>query len=102
LDSVLTQLAAGGPVVVVLDDAQWGDSATNAWLRHATRRLGGVALLLLVARRPEEGAAPGVGTVLSLPPLDRAAVVTLVGAARADELLTRSGGHPMFLLELAH
>src|SRR6185437_1142044 len=102
LDRVTAELCARGRVVWLLDDAQWADRATIAWLHHVVRRL---PVLAVLARRPEEGSPLRPQETVHLGPLDRSAVAELLGAQtpsdRADDLYQRSGGHPMFLLELA-
>lgn len=91
--------AAGGRVVVVIvEDAHLAGATTIEWLRFAVRR--GPRLLVVATRRPE-GPALGPTELLSIGPLDLASVTELVGEQRAPELYARSGGHPLFLQELA-
>ncbi len=89
----------GGPVALVLDDAHLLDAASAGWLRLAHRRAG--ALLVVLGRRPAEGPPIEAGTTIALGPLDRAAAALAVGADRAKAVYERSGGHPLFLVELA-
>lgn len=101
---VLARIAGSRGLVLVLDDAHLAGPSLLDWARFAARRP--LGLLLVAAVRPGEGAEPtdwaGPATdTVNLGPLDRAAIVTLVGAARADDLLRRSGGNPLFLSELA-
>jgi DNA-binding SARP family transcriptional activator/tetratricopeptide (TPR) repeat protein len=102
LDRVTAELCARGRVVWLLDDAQWADQPTIAWLHHVVRRM---PVLAILARRPEEGTAVRPHETVHLGPLDRSAVAEVLGSQtstqRADDLFQRSGGHPMFLLELA-
>src|SRR5205814_913938 len=49
----------------------------------------------------EEGPTLGAATTLVLGPLDLAAAEAVVGTERAADLHARSGGHPLFLVELA-
>lgn len=56
---------------------------------------------MVVATKRLEGSALGPAKLLTLGPLDLASVAELVGEHRALELYTRSGGHPLFLQELA-
>jgi hypothetical protein len=86
-------------VIVVLDDAHLAGPTLSDWARFAERRPG--RLLVVAAVRPAEGAPFPSTEVVNLGPLDRAAVTELVGADRADDLHERSGGHPLFLSELA-
>jgi DNA-binding CsgD family transcriptional regulator len=46
------QLAAQRPLMLVVDDAHWADTASLRWLAYLARRLEGVALLIVVAFRP--------------------------------------------------
>jgi DNA-binding SARP family transcriptional activator len=95
----IERAAAGLPAVVIVDDVHLGGDSTIEWLRFAVRR--GSRLLVLATCRP--GGPPlRASARLDVGPLDLAAVTELVGAGRAPELLARSGGHPLFLLELAN
>ncbi len=97
IDHLLDALTAGGAAVVVLDDLHHAELSTLAWIGHAYRR--GRRLLIVTARHP--GTAPlDDATVIRLGELDRAAVAELVGEEDADELLARSGGHPLLLRAL--
>jgi DNA-binding SARP family transcriptional activator/tetratricopeptide (TPR) repeat protein len=100
LDGMVERLSQDRPVLLMLDDAHAADASTAQLLQHCCRPGLWRRLLVVVATRPSEGPT-WQGTRLAVGPLDRAAVVTLVGEARADELLQRSGGHPLFLAELA-
>jgi DNA-binding SARP family transcriptional activator len=103
LDAVLSGLAADGPVTLIIDDSHWLDRTTVAWLGRVRVRLADVALLVVLARRPDEGDRPPAATrSVALGPLDESATAEVVGAGRAAELYARSGGHPLFLAELAH
>ena len=111
-------LSAAGPLLLCVDDAQWADAPSVAWLRYAARRLEGLSVLLAVATRTGEpdsseqavrelAAAPG-SAVLRPAPLseeaaDELARLTLgdsagTGVARACH--RASGGNPFFLGEL--
>ena len=86
------------PVVVVVEDVHLAAPSTVEWLRFAVLR--GRRLLVVASRRPGEG--PSLDApVIRLGPLDLEAVSELVGASRAPKLHDRSGGHPLFLVELA-
>ena len=50
-------LAAAGPVLVVVDDAHWADAPSLRWLAYLTPRMEGLAAGLLVAVRPAEPAS---------------------------------------------
>ena len=100
LGAVLDRLSEGGrPVVLVIEDIQLAAPPTLEWLGLAARR--GRRLLVIVTRRPEGPTLAGV-EVLAIGPLDLDAATALVGEKRAADLHARSGGHPLFLVELAH
>jgi DNA-binding SARP family transcriptional activator len=81
--------------VVVVEDVHLAAASTVEWLYYAARR--GRRLLVVSTRRSGDPAAD----VLHLGPLDLDAVTELVGDDRANDLYARSGGHPLFLVELA-
>lgn len=97
--ATLERLAAGRPLLVVVDDVHVADQGTVEWLGFATRR--GHHLAALAARRPSGRALPAGARVVPVGPLDVAAAAALVGEERAQELHARSGGNPLFLVELA-
>ncbi|NJQ03244.1 AAA family ATPase [Streptomyces zingiberis] len=63
--TLLARCAQAGPVLLLLDDAQWLDTASADTLAYGARRLaGGAVRTVLAGQRPEEGAglaAPGAG-----------------------------------------
>jgi DNA-binding SARP family transcriptional activator len=94
------QRAAGQrAAVLIVEDVHLAGASTIEWLRFAVRR--GARLLVVATRRPE-GPTLGPATLLTLGPLDLDSVAELVGEQRAPELHARSGGHPLFLHELAN
>ena len=44
-------VAAGVPLLVVIDDAHWVDAATVGWIRHLVRRAAKLSLVVVVAYR---------------------------------------------------
>ena len=101
LTGVLRRLAERETLVLVLDDVHLADPATLRWLAQASRRLVDRPVLIVAARRSEEGTAlPNVPTII-LAPLDLDAVTRIVGPDRAVALHERSGGNALFLVELA-
>jgi tetratricopeptide (TPR) repeat protein len=52
LKDLVRSWCAAGPVVVVVDDVQWVDDRTEAWLHSLTRNVADWPLLLLVCSRP--------------------------------------------------
>lgn len=99
LTAVLARLAADRCVVLVVDDAHLAGQPLADWLAYVLRRR--LALLVVLGARPEEGPPLPTTDQVGVGPLDRAQVAEIVGADRADDLFRRSGGHPLFLTELA-
>ena len=100
--SVLRRRAERDLLVLIVDDAHLADPATTRWLGQAVRRLANSRVLVVAARRAEDAARlPGV-TTITLGPLDLRAAIEVVGPRRAAALHARSGGHPLFLVELAN
>jgi DNA-binding SARP family transcriptional activator len=121
---LLDSLAHEAPVLLVVDDIPWADEASLAALHYGWRTLpDGPIMILATARgagQEELGSAAGLVaaalregrdtcTALVLGPLDRPAVAAAAEPAdvdRADESLgpaaleRRSGGNPLFLVEL--
>ncbi len=108
--SLLARAAEREPLLVVVDDAQWVDSASAECLAYAARRLGGTRVALLAASRPTgDGALLGAGDLerLTLPGLSdehaRALLRTTTPDATSsvvDALLEMSAGNPLALREL--
>jgi class 3 adenylate cyclase len=115
---LLTALAEQGPVVVAVDDVQWLDSASEAALVFAARRLP-PRLGLVVTRRTQGRVDLPLGLARALPedrvrrvvpgPLSFAGLHEMVddrlGWSMPRPLLARladtSGGNPFFALEIA-
>ena len=89
------------PVALVIDDAHLADRATVEWLHYAVRRAADQRLFLVCAQRTEEAIPMPATSTVHLGPLDEKAAAEVVGSERADELTQRSGGNPLFLVELA-
>jgi class 3 adenylate cyclase/tetratricopeptide (TPR) repeat protein len=104
-----------GPVVLWIDDLQWADVLIIELLHRIARSLVDRPLLIITAQRddaeidwPPASDHP-VTVRMPLDPLDRAESARLVGtvlgssasAAFVDSLYERSGGNPLFLIELA-
>uniref|UniRef100_UPI00142E609F AAA family ATPase n=1 Tax=Streptomyces humi TaxID=1428620 RepID=UPI00142E609F len=107
--SLLDRLAADGPVLVCVDDADLCDRAFVDALFAAARQLTGRALTVLLTARHEAALpAPPPGTeTLRLGPLDDASAAALLdrqplpptGRQRL-EILAEAGGNPLALVEL--
>jgi DNA-binding CsgD family transcriptional regulator len=108
--TLLSALAEDGPLVVVVDDAQWLDRASLDTLAFTARRLDSEPLVLLLAARGT-AAPPGFDRdlpELTLPPLDTPEAGRLLdqqphpprGWAR-EQVLAQATGNPLALIELS-
>ena len=108
--TMLSLLAEDGPLLILVDDAQWVDRASLDALAFAARRLESERLALLLAAR---GAAPPAGfergyQELALDPLSTTDATRLLdaqprpphGRAR-EQALEQAAGNPMALIELS-
>jgi tetratricopeptide (TPR) repeat protein len=117
LVAALRRRAVRTPVVVWVDDVQWAAPVLLEVLESVARQLAGLPVLIVTTHRPESESTadwpppvdPALTLSLSLEPLpvgDSAALA--IGAAGTElpeqvlETITaRSGGNPLFLIELA-
>lgn len=99
LTRVLARIAGDRGAILVVDDAHLAGRGLGDWLRFAARR--SLRVLVVAARRPGEGVPLPATDEVAVGPLDLAATEQLVGRDRAPDLHRRSGGHPLFLVELA-
>src|SRR5262249_4557947 len=112
-----SRLASETPLVVVVDDAQWGDGASLRWLAHGARRIGDTPVLLVLAFRVGERSVDveavaqlrsvAGGSLLRPASLSASAVLGLarrtlgsVGDAFAEACHARTAGDPLFVHEL--
>ncbi|WP_413760872.1 ATP-binding protein [Streptomyces sp. MMBL 11-3] len=107
--TLLSDLAAEHPLLVVVDGAQWADRASLDALSFAARRLADEPVTLLVATRdPTLCGLAAQEPTLTLEPLDRGAAERLLdlqprvpaGPIRAA-VLDQAEGNPLALVELA-
>ncbi len=116
LQALILTVAAKGPVLLAVDDAQWVDPESLRWLDYLTRRLAGIPVVVALTAREVEPAAEQetLQELLSNPevvvqrprPLSRRAIGRMVenrfGRAPESEFAAAceevSGGNP-FLLE---
>lgn len=119
----LAELASGGPVIVVLEDAHWADQESMELLRHIGQRVRDVQLLIIVTYRDDEirTGEPFYEALLplvrecgarriDLRSLQRPDISEMVRARYSfdrnelgrlvDILSRRSGGNPLFIVEL--
>jgi class 3 adenylate cyclase/predicted ATPase len=113
--TILATLAADGPLVLVIDDAQWAPPQLLSALTRIARALDGPTLVIAVGRSDVLGQdwwqrMPDL-EVLPVAPLDDAASERLLraylggadlDASVQDVLLARAQGNPFFLAELLH
>ena len=99
LAGVLARLAERGPVVLVLDDAHLGGEALGAWVHYVHRW--SLQLFVVATVRTPQRAPFAADDVINLHALGPDETRELVGGEHADALYARSGGHPLFLTELA-
>ncbi|MDX6360498.1 MAG: hypothetical protein QOH37_3552 [Nocardioidaceae bacterium] len=108
--SLLTEAAEEQPVVCVVDDAHWLDSASTDALLFATRRLEADPVAMVFAARDTDDRtfAPEGVAALRLDGLDADSVRALlaenasvvVAAEVTARLLAETGGNPLALVEL--
>ena len=113
---LLERLAATKPIVLVLDDVHWADSASVELLGALLRRPPAAAVLLALGARPrqlpdrlaralERAARSGALTRLELAELERDDALRLLGdevdRELAESLFAESGGNPFYLQQLA-
>jgi DNA-binding CsgD family transcriptional regulator len=106
--SLLTEHAGEGPLLCVVDDAQWLDRASEDALVFAARRLDAEGVVMLFAARDGEGSFPAPGLPgLRLGALGAGAAAALLSANGSDlpdgvggQVLAEAQGNPLALLEL--
>ncbi|MET0613881.1 MAG: AAA family ATPase [Thermoleophilaceae bacterium] len=113
---LLDRVAATKPLVMILDDVHWADSASIELIAALLRRPPSAAVLLALAARPrqlpdrlavalERASRSGALTQLELGALPREDAALLLGGDLDDEtstvLFDESGGNPFFLEQLA-
>jgi hypothetical protein len=106
LRALLGRLAARGPLVCLVDDLQWADADTGGLLADLIREPGAPPLLLVGACRDDAAPRLAGATAIELGALPFDDSVTLAGALledgdRAGAVARESGGHPLFVHELA-
>nr|MDT0526780.1 helix-turn-helix transcriptional regulator [Streptomyces sp. DSM 41633] len=101
--TVLADLADDGPVLCLVDDAQWLDQATAEALLFAARRLAAEGVAMVLAGRDDGFTAPGIPE-LRLNRLDfedSSRLLAERGAAPAlrSQIIAASAGNPLALIE---
>jgi tetratricopeptide (TPR) repeat protein len=109
LAQLLQRRSAMVPVVLAVDDLQWGDASSLECLRMAYQAIGhGPLLVVLACRSGVEGRWPGHAPSrrIDLQPLGENAAAALLRAwtppgRLSPELVALGAGNPLFLEELA-
>ncbi len=99
LTRVLGRLSVRGSLSILVDDAHLAGPALVELL-YFIRRAELTVTVVAAVRAGEGEHLPGAAQI-RLDVLDKEAAAELVGAGRVDALYARSGGHPLFLTELA-
>ena len=113
--SLLSSLAADGPVVLLVEDIHWGGDALLDVLEHLVSRAEGPLLVVCPARpelfdhQPEWGQRPNLMTTVTLEPLEENEATRLTAhlladaglpVAAADRITATADGNPFFIEEL--
>jgi class 3 adenylate cyclase/tetratricopeptide (TPR) repeat protein len=101
----LEEAAAEHPLVVVLDDVQWGDETLHNLIEHVSLLSAGSPILLICMARPElVERRPTWPVTLRLEPLPGDDVESLlagrVPATMRDRIIRAAGGNPLFVEEM--
>jgi DNA-binding CsgD family transcriptional regulator len=108
---LLSEVAAGQPLLCLVDDAQWMDQASAQALAFVARRLDSESVALIFGTRDPANAGGLVGlpqlTLERLADGDARALLASVLPGRLDErvrdrIIEESGGNPLALLELPY
>lgn len=111
---LLHSAARRRPVLVIIDDLQWADAASWAFLGHLLRTadLGAICVIATFRDTGADGATAGVGALLRLPgvslmqleglPVGELAELVAHASTGIDavNLWDRTRGHPFFAVEL--
>ncbi|MEV6929009.1 ATP-binding protein, partial [Dactylosporangium sp. NPDC051485] len=101
--SLLAEAAGDGPVLCLVDDAQWLDSVSADALLFAARRLAGEGVALVLAARDGGFAAPGLpeARMEGLGDDDAGRLLEPgMDPALRQRILTEAQGNPLALIEL--
>ncbi|MEV2269735.1 helix-turn-helix transcriptional regulator [Nonomuraea africana] len=103
--TLLADLAEEGPVLCLVDDAQWLDHASAEAMLFAARRLAAERVAMVFATREDGFAAPGL-TELRPSRLDGESAARLLAAHEVapvlrEQVIAESAGNPLALIEFA-
>ena len=101
----LEHAAAGQPLVVVVDDIQWGEETLLDLIEHVALLSSDASILLLCMARPElSERRPTWPVTLRLEPLDDEHVDALIPeripSELRDKIARAAGGNPLFIEEM--
>jgi DNA-binding SARP family transcriptional activator len=107
INIVISALAGSRPLLVVLDDAQWMDTASAAAFSYVARRLSEIPALIVLAARAGDAVPPtlaemiGEAETVEVRPLTAESLAPLLGGDEsvARELRDRTGGVPLLVAE---
>lgn len=103
--SLLSEVAEDGPVVCLIDDAQWLDQSSTEALAFASRRLEAEGIVLVVATRDEPWPGLPALRIGGLGSEDAGDLLRRRGGEVAPDVQARlveeTGGNPLALVELA-
>ena len=113
--SLVSGLAANGPVILLVEDIHWAGDALLDLLEHVVRSGEGPILVVsparpeLIERNPGWGRAEGSTTIMALDPLELPEASSLtahlladagLAVSETDRITTRADGNPFFIEEL--
>ncbi|MCI0397156.1 MAG: AAA family ATPase [Chloroflexi bacterium] len=101
-------LSARGPLLLLFENAQWLDAASQALLDDVSQRLDNASILILVVKRQEGSDPPAGAGLLALGPLPPEGTAGLVAhlldsdppAELIEVIHQQSHGNPLYVLEL--
>jgi DNA-binding CsgD family transcriptional regulator len=103
--SLLSEAAEDGPVLCVVDDAQWLDRPSSEALAFAGRRLEAEGIVMLVATRGDPWPGLRALGIAGLGPDDASELLRVCGVDLAPDVRSRlideTGGNALALVELA-
>jgi serine/threonine protein kinase/tetratricopeptide (TPR) repeat protein/class 3 adenylate cyclase len=112
LSAILTLYAGSKPAIILLEDWQWADEASEEALKRLARLLAVHPLMIIITSRPEtsfDWSYVENHTVLTLAPLSENSSIeimkTIIGSDKlpvelCDLLYKRTGGNPFFIEEV--
>jgi DNA-binding SARP family transcriptional activator/Tfp pilus assembly protein PilF len=104
--ALIEAVAAAGPILITVDDAQWLDSATASLLAYLVRRLGDTPVLVVVATREATKLDPSLRDLtttsddhIDLRPLIAEEIRADFPDADVDAIVAATGGIPRLISE---